>query len=248
MSFGWAHKRRMCKLRTARDSYRFLALDHGLSHGSIEGIEDLHQTINKGIASGFGAVVVTLGMLRWLPPSLPCGIIIQSFGLPATTKNQLPKVPLACIEDFVRFAPDAIAVQFDPFSKQGLSLISDVSKTIETLLRYGIPTLTMINVHHAASYSIDRLRLAVRICTELGSSFIKLPIPPTYSEEDIGKIKMLSVNSPPILLAGGMLRSDFTKILEDSTRMGFSGVCLGRNYFQAPNAQTIATALVSCYP
>lgn len=248
MFLGWSEQRHLSRFASRAGHYRILALDHGLSMGPISGIEDLSAILARGIDGGFTGIVITPGMLRWVPPSLPCGIIVQTFGLPACTKPPLPKTLLLSFDEVVRLAPDAIALQVEPFGRRGLVLIPQIASMIQRAATFGIPSLLMINVLFQDQYSVAQMLFALRLGAELGATFVKVPLPQSYTLKDIDRVKEQSSNLPPILLAGGPARSYFSRLMRDSKRMGFAGVCLGRNFFQAAHQDTVAASIVKCYP
>jgi len=148
----WALERRISRLKSARGFFRFLAVDHGLSHGPISGIEDVAKIIHRGIELGFTGVVATPGIVSQLPPELPASVILQTFGMPDTTDHAIPKVRIASMDTVLRASPDAIAVQLQLFGAEGLRLLGKVARTISEALSFGIPVVLMINVADSKTY------------------------------------------------------------------------------------------------
>ncbi|GHV83968.1 hypothetical protein AGMMS50212_13080 [Spirochaetia bacterium] len=82
----------------------------------------------------------------------------------------------------------------------------------------------------------------VRIAVELGADIVKTHF--TGNVETFSKV-IQSANGKPVLIAGGemMEELDILKLVRDSMSAGASGVCIGRNVFNAKSTENMISAL-----
>jgi DhnA family fructose-bisphosphate aldolase class Ia len=231
----WGKARRLSRLRRADGTYILLALDHGMSLGPLTGIEDFAICSDHNLAAVFTGVVLNRGTVaRALEPSSRLGVVLQSFGSPSNEPDKR-KVRLISPDEAIAIGPDAIAVELHLDRGHINSALREVTETIASCERLGIPVLLMISARAADSH-IESLTHALRIATELGVDLIKIGLPARLLEDDGASMSSLlrAINlAPPVLLAGGPLGSDFLKVIRLSRKLGFQGICVGRNVFQA---------------
>jgi DhnA family fructose-bisphosphate aldolase class Ia len=245
---AWGYERRLARLRTSRGTFRLLAMDHGLSHGILDGIRDCDATLTAAVTAGFTGVVLNPGMIHRVKHPVACGVFIQLFGSPQTASVSHVKQELATVEDALTIGADGIAVQLDPFSHLGLSQLPIVARSLMQASRVGLPSLLMINVDAPKQFSPDRLLHAVRIGTELGATFVKVPLPARFSGADVERISKSAAVSSLVLLAGGPVQRKFQSALLAARTARFSGVCLGRNFFQSDDRDQVANILRKIFP
>ena len=109
-------------------------------------------------------------------------------------------------------------------------------------LRYGIPSLGVTAVGKNMTRDAKYLRLACRICAELGAHFVK-----TYFVAE--GFETVTASCPvPLVMAGGkkLPELDALCMASDAVQQGAAGVDMGRNIFQsdAPTAMIQAVGKV----
>ena len=95
--------------------------------------------------------------------------------------------------------------------------------------RYGIPVLGVTAVGKDMVRDAKYMRLATRICAELGAAYIKT----YYVAEGFDTV---TASCPvPIVIAGGkkLPERDALKMAHDALQQGAAGVDMGRNIFQS---------------
>ncbi len=245
---AWSYEHRLSRFWTSGGTFRLLALDHGLSHGVLDGIHDCDATLSAAIAAGFTGVILNPGMISRTKPTTACGVIVQLFGCPQTVDGKQIKQELASVEDALIIGADGVALQLSPFSKPGLDQLSTIAKSLMRAVQVGMPSILMVNLDSPKEFTPDRLLQAVRIATELGATFVKVPMPSRFSRADLKRIRDATAVSCFMLLAGGPLRSRFEDVLTAAKAANFSGVCLGRNFFQSPHRDRVVKALREIFP
>ncbi|HEX6667339.1 MAG TPA: hypothetical protein VF081_12170 [Solirubrobacterales bacterium] len=239
----------MARLQSARGSYLWLALDHGLTFGNIRGLGGLADLLAAADEVGVSGIVANRGGAAAMPPASSAGLVLQTFGRPSLTGDSGAKVPTCRIDDAVRLAADAISIQLD-LGGPGLSqAIHAISLMISDAATCDIPTVAMVKI----AKGNDPLRAtadALRISTELGVDLIKIGLPvemDTANSDQIVALRQAVALSAPALLAGGERREDFTERMAAARDLGFSGACIGRSVFQDPDPESVLAAMSAVF-
>jgi putative autoinducer-2 (AI-2) aldolase len=117
-----------------------------------------------------------------------------------------------------------------------------MTRLVDMGLRFGIPTMAVTAVGKTMTRDAQYLRLACRICAELGAHMVKT----YYCAEDF---ETVTASCPvPIVMAGGkkMPELEALTMAYNAVEQGAAGVDMGRNIFQseAPTAMINAVARV----
>jgi len=161
-------------------------------------------------------------------------------GLPANPDGRLSKVPIATAKDALRVAADAVSVQLSfefPDLDDGLR---DVSKLVTKAHSFSLPVLIMINEGPPGIKPCHDVADKVKICAQLDVDLIKVALPHGWGDsESVRRLKTVLPHCPPILLAGGAQSPEFEATLQTAARIGFGGVCIGRNIFQSSEPRRV---------
>jgi len=106
-----------------------------------------------------------------------------------------------------------------------------MTRLVDLGLRYGIPVMGVTAVGKELTRDAKYLRLACRICAELGAHFVKT----YYVDEGFDTV---TASCPvPIVMAGGkkLPELDALTMAYRAVAEGASGVDMGRNIFQSDN-------------
>lgn len=241
--------RRLERLRTPEGAYLWLAMDHGLTHGQIDGLTDLSPSLALAASTSVTGVVVNRGVATMLPPSIRAGLVLQTFGLPSLGSRPEAKVVTCRVDDALRLAADAIAVQMD-LNASGLPhVVHALSLMVSDAARYEIPVLLMVTPSRCGD-PYEAGADALRISTELGADLIKVGLPPETAKADPDQLAVLRravVHAPPTLLAGGERRGDLIARLALARDLGFSGACIGRSVFQDPEPGAVLKEIAAVF-
>jgi putative autoinducer-2 (AI-2) aldolase len=229
-SLDWGMKNRLSNIFNP-DTNRtvMLAIDHGYFLGPTSGLERVDVNIVPLLPYA-DTLMCTRGILRsTIPPTFTKGIVLRASGGPSILKELSNEEIAVDIEDAVRLNVAALAVQVFIGGEFETKSIHNLTRLVDMGNRYGIPVLGVTAVGKEMKRDAQYMRLATRICAELGASYVK-----TYYVPD-GFETVTAACPVPIVIAGGkkVPEPDALKMAYNAIRQGASGVDMGRNIFQA---------------
>ncbi len=242
-SLGWGMKNRLSNIfhpETGRTV--MLAIDHGYFLGPTAGLERVDVTIVPLLPYA-DTLMCTRGILRTIiPPTFTKGIVLRSSGGPSILKELSNEEIAVDIEDAIRLNVAALAVQVFVGGEHETKSIHNMTRLVDMGNRYGIPVLGVTAVGKQMVRDAKYMRLATRICAELGASYVKTYYVPEGFET-------VTASCPvPIVIAGGkkLPELDALKMAYNAIQQGACGVDMGRNIFQseAPRAMIQAVRKV----
>jgi len=242
-SLDWGMKNRLSRIfnpQTGRTV--MLAIDHGYFQGPTTGLEriDLNIVPLMPLAD---ALMLTRGILRTtVPPDLTKPVVMRCSGGPSILKELSNEELAVDIEDAVRMNVSAVTLQVFIGGEYETRSVHNMTRLVDMGLRFGIPTLAVTAVGKELTRDARYLRLACRICAELGAQFVKT----YYCEEGF---ETVTASCPvPIVMAGGkkLPELDALTMAYNAIDRGAAGVDMGRNIFQsdAPHAMMRAVHAV----
>ena len=234
-SLDWGMKNRMSNIFLPESGRTvMLAIDHGYFLGPTTGLERVDVTIVPLLPYA-DTLMCTRGILRSIiPPTFTKGVVLRSSGGPSILKELSNEEIAVDIEDAVRLNVAALAVQVFVGGEYETKSIHNMTRLVDMGNRYGIPVLGVTAVGKEMVRDAKYMRLATRICAELGASYVK-----TYYVAE--GFETVTASCPvPIVIAGGkkLQELDALRMAYDAVQQGAAGVDMGRNVFQseAPNA------------
>ena len=242
-NLDWGMKNRLAQIFNP-DSGRtvMLAFDHGYFMGPTSGLERIDLNIVP-LARYADTLMLTRGILRTtIPPTYTGGIVLRSSGGPSILKELSDEEIAISIDDAIRLNVAAMAVQVFIGGEHETRSIHNMTRLVDMGNRHGIATLGVTAVGKEMARDAKYMRLATRICAELGASYVK-----TYYVED--GFETVTASCPvPIVIAGGkkLPEAEALQLAHDAVQQGAAGVDMGRNIFQsdAPAAMIQAVRAV----
>lgn len=229
-SLDWGFKNRLSNIfRPETGRTVMLAIDHGYFLGPTAGLERVDLTIVPLLPYA-DTLMCTRGILRsTIPPTFTKGIVLRSSGGPSILKELSNEEIAVDVEDAVRLNVAAMAVQVFIGGEQETKSVHNMTRLVDAGIRYGIPVLGVTAVGKEMVRDAKYMRLAARICAELGAAYIK-----TYYVEK-GFETVASSCPVPIVIAGGkkLPERDALKMAYNAIQQGAAGVDMGRNIFQS---------------
>jgi putative autoinducer-2 (AI-2) aldolase len=145
------------------------------------------------------------------------------------------------MEEAVRLNAAAVAVQVYIGGKSERQTVHNMTRLVDQGNRYGIATLAVTAVGREMTRDARYMRLATRICAELGASYVK-----TYFVED-GFDTVTAACPVPIVIAGGkkLPERDALALAYQAVQQGAAGVDMGRNIFQSEHPGAMIQAVRS---
>jgi putative autoinducer-2 (AI-2) aldolase len=228
-SYDWGMKNRLARIFNPKSGRTvMLAFDHGYFQGPTTGLERPDITILP-LAPHADALMLTRGILRSIiPPSLCNATVLRASGGPSVLKELSNEHIAMDMEDAVRLNACAVATQVFVGGEYETQSITNLTTLIDRGNRVGMPVLGVTAVGKEMVRDAKYIRLAVRMCAELGAAFVK-----TYYVEEFETI--VASCPVPIVIAGGkkLPERDALQMAHDAIERGASGVDMGRNIFQS---------------
>ena len=229
-ALDWGIQNRLARIFRP-DSGRtvMLAIDHGYFQGPTTGLERVDVNIVP-LAPYADALMLTRGILRsTIPSSYRNGIVLRASGGPSILKELSNENIAMDIEDALRLNACAVAVQVFVGGEFETQSIHNLTRLVDAGNRHGVAVLGVTAVGKTLTRDAKYLRLAVRICAELGAHFVKTYYCPEGFET-------VTASCPvPVVMAGGkkLVELDALKMAANAVNEGAAGVDMGRNIFQS---------------
>lgn len=229
-SLDWGIKNRLSNIfdpKTGRTV--MLAVDHGYFMGPTTGLERIDVSIVP-LLSYADTLMCTRGILRAvIPPTFNKGVVLRASGGPSILKELSDENIAMDMEDAIRLNSAAVAVQVFIGGEFETRSIRNLTRLVDAGLRYGVPVLAVTAVGKEMARDAKYMRLATRICAELGATYVK-----TYFVEK--EFETVTASCPvPIVIAGGkkLPELDALTMAYNAIAQGAAGVDMGRNIFQS---------------
>lgn len=206
-----------------------LAIDHGYFQGPTTGLERIDVNIVP-LLPYTDALMLTRGILRTtIPSSYQNGIVLRASGGASILKELSNEQIAVDIEDAVRLNVSAVAIQVYIGGEFETQTVHNLTRMVDLANRYGVAVLGVTAVGKELTRDARYLRLACRICAELGAHFVK-----TYYVAE--GFETVTASCPvPLVMAGGkkLPELDALKMAYRAVSEGAAGVDMGRNIFQS---------------
>jgi len=211
-------------------------MDHGVTVGPIQGIEDMRQMVNAVAEGGANAVLGHMGLPLYghRHYGKDVGLILHLSGSTVWSPDPNAKVLVNSVENALRNGADGVSVHINIGAVNEADMLRDLGMVSVKCMEWGMPLLAMMytrGVKFKSETSVEGVKHAARIAAELGADLVKVSY--TGSRETFAKV--VAGCPIPILIAGGEKASNDREILQavrESLDAGGAGVSIGRNAFQ----------------
>jgi len=239
----WGMKNRLASIFDPRSGRTvMLAFDHGYFQGPTTGLERVDLDIVPLIRWA-DTIMCTRGILRTsIPPTFRGGVVLRASGGPSILSDDLSNEEIAMsMEEAVRLNAAAVAVQVYIGGKSERQTVHNMTRLVDEGNRHGIATLAVTAVGREMTRDARYMRLATRMCAELGATYVK-----TYFVDD-GFDTVTAACPVPIVIAGGkkLPERDALELAYKAVQEGAAGVDMGRNIFQSEHPQAMIQAVRS---
>jgi putative autoinducer-2 (AI-2) aldolase len=242
-SLDWGMQSRLARIfRPATSRTVMLAIDHGYFQGPTTGLERVDLSILPLLPFA-DALMTTRGMVRsTVPPASGTPIVLRASGGPSILRELSDEQIAVSMEDAARINACAVAVQVFIGGEFETQSVHNMTRLVDQGQRCGIPVLAVTAVGKELTRDARYLRLATRICAELGAHVVKT----YYCAEDFDTVA--AACPVPLVMAGGKKLPELEALTMayQAVEAGAAGVDMGRNIFQSdyPEAMIRAVAAV----
>ena len=237
----WGLKNRLARIFDPQSGRTvMLAVDHGYFQGPTTGLERVDLDIVP-LLPWADTLMCTRGILRTsIPPTYRGGIVLRASGGPSILARDLSHEEIALsMEEAVRLDAAAVAVQVFIGGEGERQSVHNMTRLVDQGNRVGVATLAVTAVGREVTRDARYMRLATRICAELGATYVK-----TYYVED-GFDTVAAACPVPLVIAGGkkLPEADALRMAHRAVRDGAAGVDMGRNIFQSEDPAAMIQAV-----
>ncbi|UCG52048.1 MAG: 3-hydroxy-5-phosphonooxypentane-2,4-dione thiolase [Candidatus Latescibacterota bacterium] len=241
-SLEWGMKNRLSNIFNPKTNRTvMLAVDHGYFLGPTSGLERIDISIVP-LLEYADTLMCTRGILRsTIPPTFNKGVVLRASGGPSILKELSNEEIAVDMEDAIRLNVAAVAVQVFIGGEYETKSIHNMTRLVDAGNRFGVPVLGVTAVGKDMARDAKYMRLATRICAELGASYVK-----TYYVNE-GFDTVTAACPVPIVIAGGkkMSELDALTMASNAVGQGAAGVDMGRNIFQSDAPEAMIQAVRS---
>jgi predicted phospho-2-dehydro-3-deoxyheptonate aldolase len=222
-------------------------MDHGISMGPIDGLQDMKRAIHDVAEGGANAIVEHKGLVveGHRRQGKDIGLIIHLSA--STTLSPYPNVKtLVCsVEEAIKLGADAVSIHINLGNGQEKEMLNDFGRVSYEARMWGMPLLAMMYPRGEKiknEYDVDAVKHAARVGDEMGADLVKVSY--TGSMETFKEV--VTGCAVPVVIAGGPKMDSDREILEmvkGSIEAGGAGVSIGRNVFQHKDPTQMVRAI-----
>jgi putative autoinducer-2 (AI-2) aldolase len=239
-ALDWGMQSRLARVfRPATGRTVMLAIDHGYFQGPTTGLERVDLSIVPLLPYA-DALMATRGIVRSaIPPAGSPPIVLRASGGPSILGELSDEQIAVSMEDAARINAAAVAVQVFIGGAHETQSVHNMTRLVDQGQRYGIPVLAVTAVGRELARDARYLRLATRICAELGAHVVKT----YYCAEDFDTV---TAGCPvPVVMAGGkkLAEQEALAMAHRAITEGAAGVDMGRNIFQSEHPAAMIQAV-----
>ncbi|MBO9344119.1 MAG: fructose-bisphosphate aldolase [Chloroflexi bacterium] len=242
----------MTPLSLNKERSLIVAMDHGRTHGVIQGLENPRTVLETIVSSGIDGILTTFGVLKHfrsvIPHTLPVflrldgGPSIYSQDWLAYTEWDL----LHSVEDALKLGAQGVALMLFMGLSVELQTFRLVARVARECMSAGIALMVEALPCPSARIADPKDPLvaasAVRLAFEHGADLVK-----TYYTGSVQSFQPVVANCPiPVFIAGGPRMNTLHEVLstaDEAIKAGSKGIVFGRNIWQSDNMRAVIKAL-----
>ena len=222
-------------------------MDHGVTVGPIEGLEDMRTTIGKVVAGGANAILMHKGVVRagHRGAGNDVGLIIHLSGGTSLSPDPNAKELVCTVEEAIKLGADAVSVHINLGAETDKEMLGQLGFVSDRCSHWQMPLIAMMYVRGPKiknEFDVANVKHAARVAAELGADIVKVPY--TGTVESFAQV--VRGCPVPVVIAGGEKMDsdeDIFKMVQQSLEAGGAGASIGRNAFQHEKPDKMVQAI-----
>ncbi len=222
-----------------------IPMDHGISNGPIEGLEDPHSIIYQCEDHGLTSVIINKGILKTLPKPSKVGLLVHFSSSTSLSMSPNRKMLTGSVEEAIRLGADGVSLHINIGGKEEPEMLEQLGTIAHQCHQWNMPLLAMMYPRGEKikdPHDPEIVAHVARIGAECGADIVK-----TVYTGDVDSFSKVVKSTPvPIVIAGGPKANsdeEILKMTEDAMNAGAKGITYGRNIFAHKNPPKMVQAL-----
>jgi len=222
-------------------------LDHGMTLGPIDGLQDMPATVNSVVEGGANAIIEHKGMVRagHRRSGKDVGLIVHLSASTSLSPDPNAKTIVTEVEEAIVLGADGVSVHVNLGASNEAEMLNDMGRVARDCSRWGMPLLAMMYTRGEKvknPFAVENVKHAARVAAETGADIVKVVYtgsPETFHEVVRGC-------PVPVVIAGGEKMetdAELLQMVKESLDAGGMGVSIGRNVFQHEDPEKMVRAI-----
>ena len=222
-------------------------MDHGVSVGPLEGLEDMRRAVGEVAEGGADAVLGHKGLARCghRKGGRDVGLILHLSSSTDLSPHPNAKILTATVEDALKLGADGISMHVNLGDPSEARMLEDLGRVAGIAEDWGMPLLVMMYGRGPKipdQFAPEVVAHCARVAAELGADMVKVP----YTGDMDSFNRVVEGCCIPVLIAGGPKNGSnkgFLQMVSDAMKAVAKGLSIGRNVFQHPRPRLMVQAL-----
>ncbi len=228
-----------------------LPMDHAIEEAGLRELERPRALVADLADAGVDCFLMRRGLARFAAAEFggKAGWIERLTGRTGFSPDHTEQLVLASVEQALRNGADAVVPTFFLGPDTEPSQLPMLGQIADECARLGMPLLAEIfpaggpqAVAYDGPYTVDELRIAVRVASEEGADLIKT----FYTGDPESFASVLEYSLVPVIVAGGPKAETEREVLEmahGAMEAGARGIAMGRKVWQSSDPAAMVRAL-----
>jgi predicted phospho-2-dehydro-3-deoxyheptonate aldolase len=221
-------------------------MDHGVSSGPIDGLEQPSRAVDRVNRGGATAVVVHKGLVPAIATSLgDTSLIVHLSASTSLNPDSNDKRIVADAREALALGADGISVHVNVGADQESEMVEDLGRVSRACQEVGVPLLAMMYPRGPDvddPHDTENVAHVARLGAELGADLVKVP----YTGDPDSFQAVVDGCPVPVVISGGPKTEtirDTLEMVEGAIEAGASGISIGRNVFQSEDPTLTTRAM-----
>jgi fructose-bisphosphate aldolase/2-amino-3,7-dideoxy-D-threo-hept-6-ulosonate synthase len=231
-----------------------LPMDHGVEEPVYSELERPQELIASLAGAGVNAFLMRRGLAAFAAETIAgrAGWVQRLTGRTGLSPGlELEQLVFAGVEEALRNGADAVVPTFFVGPETEAIQVPQLGAIADECNKLGIPLLAEIfpvggpdATPYDGPYTVDDMRVAVRVASEEGADFIKT----WYTGDPESFRRVIDYSLVPVLIAGGPKARndrDVLQMVRGAMDAGASGIAMGRKIWQSRDPAAMVAALAA---